>query len=189
MLSFLYSPTHIHIWLLEKPNRCFHILRQTESNLDGLHCTLHKAHSFLVGTTSCGPLLPILTLWLLITNSDCFGLLSGPWSPRPSSAIAFSDLCFLLRADGFSPTLHRNSARVSGLQRVIPAGPLHLRYQLWDTELPPAGFWEPFPGDNSLGGKEGSDGQRSEQTHNEMAPEAFIEPTESSKLGGLLGLS
>ena len=121
-LSFLYSPTHIHIWLLEKPNRCFHILSQTESNLDGLHCTLHKAHSFLVGTTSCGPLLPILTLCLLITNSDCCGLFSGPWSPRPHSAIAFSDLCFLLHADGFSPTLHWNSARVSGFRESFLLG-------------------------------------------------------------------
>lgn len=58
-----------------------------------------------------------------------------------------------------------------------------------DTSSETHSCLQPFLGDFSLGHKEGRDGQRSKQTHNEMAPEAFIEPTESSKLGGLLGLS
>lgn len=49
-----------------------------------------------------------------------------------------------------------------------------------ETQLLPEGFWELFPGDTSLGGDESRDGQRGKPTHNKMAPEAFVEPTENS---------
>lgn len=116
----------------EEPNRCCHIPGQIKSNPNGFHCTVNKPHPLLVWTTSCRPLSPVLTLCLLIINSDCSGKRSVPWSPRPFSATTFSHLFFLLPADGFFPGLHWNLAWVSGPQRAIPAGPLHHRNQLWD---------------------------------------------------------